>query len=264
MLPQFINSKYYKYWYILMYSFKQSNLALSKFLIFRIATVLQFCLTIYVWLLFKDDSNLVTYLFIGYIIRTLAVSSPTNYVASGIFSGSITNKLLVPTNYTLFLFIKEIGARLISNSVSALIVLTLLPFFFGKIILPSLTFLFLFPVILTVGFLVDFFFRYSVALSTFWLKDTIDYILDLISTLTNVLTGLYIPFQFLPSPLREILPFNPYAWMNYHPMQIYLGNYNSTQILLTLVGGLFWIIVLYFISQIVFKLGLKKYESEGL
>ena len=263
MLQQFKN-KYYKYWYILVYSFKQSNLALYKFLIFRIATVLQFCIIIYVWLLFKNDSNLITYLFIGYMIRTLAVTSPTNYVASGIFTGSITNRLLVPTNYTAFLFFKEIGARLISNSVSALIILLLLPFFFGRIILPSNIFVFLFPLILIIGFLIDFFFRYSIALTTFWLKDTIDYILDLISILTNILTGLYIPFQFLPSPLKDILPFNPYAWMSYHPMQIYLGNYNTTEILLTLLGGIGWIILLYFISQLVFKLGLKRYESEGL
>ena len=263
MLQQFKN-KYYKYWYILIYSFKQSNISLYKFLIFRIATVLQFGMTIYIWLLFKNDASIITLLFVGYIIQKLAYTNSTFYVASGIFTGKITNNLLVPTNYTVFLFFREVGSRVISNLLSAIIIILLFPFFANKIILPNILFLILCPLFLVIAFCIDFFVRYSIALTTFWLRDTIDYVLDLVATLINILTGLYIPFQFLPAPLKDILPFNPYAWMSFHPMQIYLGNYNTSQILLTLLGGVSWIIILYLISQQVFRLGLKRYESEGL
>ena len=263
MLQQFKN-KYYKYWYVIVYSFKQSNLALFKFFIYRVATVLQFCLTIYIWLLFKNDPSVITFLFVGFIIQKLTYTNSTNYVASGIFTGKISNNLLVPTNYTAFVFCREIGARLISNIVSALIIVLLFPFFSKYFVLPSTIFFLILPILLATAFCIDFFFRFSIAMGTFWLKDTIDYMLDLVATFVNILTGLYLPFQFLPSPIKEILPFNPYAWISYHPMQIYLGNYNTNQILLALFGGVVWIAILYFISQLVFKLGLKKYESEGL
>ena len=263
MLQQ-LKNKYYKYWYILVYSFKQSNIKIFSFFVFRLAVIIQFCLTIYVWLLFNNDSNLITYLLVGYIIQKLAWTNVTNYLARSIFTNTITNQLLLPINYTAYLFFRELGSRLIPNLFSALIICLLLPFFASHLTAPSGVFILIIPVLLILGFCIDFLASYSIAMTTFWLKDGFDSVAELVAAITNIFTGLYIPFQFLPSPLKNILPFNPYAWMNYHPMQIYLGNYSTNQILLTLLGGVGWIITLYFISQLVFKLGLKKYESEGL
>ena len=263
MLQQFKN-KYYKYWYILVYSFKQSNVSLSKFLIFRIASVLQFCLTIYVWLLFKSDKSIITYLFVGYIIQRLVWTDILYYLPRIIFNSEIKNILLLPTNFTLYLFVREIGSRVLPNLLTAAIMLLFIPFFQNQLLFPNHIFYFVIPLLLTIGFCTDFFFSLILGLLTFWFRDTIYSSMELFSTLTRILTGILIPFQFLPSPLKDILPFNPYAWMSFHPMQIYLGNYNSSQILLTLLGGVGWIVILYFISQFVFKLGLKRYESEGL
>jgi ABC-type uncharacterized transport system permease subunit len=50
----------------------------------------------------------------------------------------------------------------------------------------------------------------------------------------------------------------------HHPMQIYLGEYNSLDILLVFLGGIVWCLVLYFLAKFVFKLGLKRNESVGL
>jgi ABC-type uncharacterized transport system permease subunit len=47
-------------------------------------------------------------------------------------------------------------------------------------------------------------------------------------------------------------------------MQIYLGKYSPTETLMVVLGGIAWCLVLYFLANFVFKMGLKRNESVGL
>jgi ABC-2 type transport system permease protein len=60
------------------------------------------------------------------------------------------------------------------------------------------------------------------------------------------------------------LQFLPFAYTFYHPMQIYLGNYNFQETLSVFAGGIAWCIILYFLAKLVFKKGLKRNEAVGL
>ena len=79
----------------------------------------------------------------------------------------------------------------------------------------------------------------------------------------QVLAGSLIPFYLLSSNLQFLQYLSP-AFSFYHPMQIYLGKYDTNQTILVFLGGLAWCLVLYILAKIVFKLGLKRNESVGL
>ena len=266
MLDRVLNNpSWSKYFYIVNYSFRQINTKLTYFLFYQFSFISQFLFTIAIWVITRgQDKHLITYLFIGYVIQKLSWTNVSWPVVNGILNGKIINHLLYPTNYQNYIFAREIGTSSTSNFYSVIVLALFFPFFVNNLQPPSIIFCFLLPVFVSTAFLMSFLLQFTLSCITFWARENINPINSVLATIENVCVGLIIPFQFLPSPLKDILPFNPYAWMLYHPMQIYLGNYNTNQILLTLLGGVGWIITLYFISQLVFKLGLKKYESEGL
>ena len=79
----------------------------------------------------------------------------------------------------------------------------------------------------------------------------------------GILTGVIIPLDKLPF-YKEIIQFLPTTWSLHHPMQIYLGKYDTFQTFLVFLGGVSWCILLYFLAKFVFKMGLKRNESVGL
>jgi ABC-type uncharacterized transport system permease subunit len=76
------------------------------------------------------------------------------------------------------------------------------------------------------------------------------------------MSGFFVPFYLLSA--WSCLFYNPLAFTFYHPMQIYLGKYDTTQTIFVFLGGMAWCLILYFLAKIVFKMGLKRNESVGL
>jgi ABC-2 type transport system permease protein len=78
--------------------------------------------------------------------------------------------------------------------------------------------------------------------------------------LSELLSGGIVPLIGFLNFL-SILPFS--FWVH-HPMQIYLGNYSTLETFYVFAGGFGWCVILYFLAQFIFKLGLKRNEAVGL
>ena len=253
----------YKWWYLVLYSFKQSNIKLLSFAIVNFANVLDFSITIYLWLLIEPTTERISYFFVGFMLQRLVWSQYSAELALSITTGKIVNRLLTPVDNFKFWFFKELGSSIVGKTFSALLILTFLPVYINYLQLPSVVFIVLFPLSFIIGYFIDFCFSYILSGVAFWSEDYRP-ILLISTVLLKFLTGIAIPFSYLPSPIGNLLIFNPYSYINYHPMQIYLGKYSPLETFFVFLGGIAWCLAFYFLAKWVFKMGLKRNESVGL
>ena len=115
-----------------------------------------------------------------------------------------------------------------------------------------------------VGFVIRFLCAYLVGLSTFWTTQ----VYGQGNTYENIiplLIGLVYPYNLITIEwLKTALILSPWSFVVYHPMQIYFGNYSTSQIFGYLAYSLLWCFFLYFVATKVFLAGLKRNESVGL
>ena len=76
--------------------------------------------------------------------------------------------------------------------------------------------------------------------ATFWLKNTRDSdgIHQSISAIIWIFAGVIVPLSKMPQNLGNFLSTLPFSFQLHHPMQIYLGKYNQTEIVQTFAGGI--------------------------
>jgi ABC-2 type transport system permease protein len=117
---------------------------------------------------------------------------------------------------------------------------------------------------LGLAFILRFLLAYLVGVSTFW---TIEFegSANFYENILPILAGLVFPFNLIQgTTLHLIMTHLPWSFIVYHPVQIYLGKYTPLQSLQAFVIGLLWALFLFYFSNLIFKLGLKKNESVGL
>ena len=254
-----------KYQQIFKYAFLQTNSKISNYILYQLSYVLEFFVTIYIWKVNnQSNSEIITYLFFGYIIQRLVFTNVLNFLSVQIFNSKIVNLLLTPISLFKYLLVREVGSRLSINLMSAGIMFLFLPLFITNLTLPSINFVILMPLFLALGFIIDLLISIIFASLVFWLKDGFDPVYNFFTLGTKVLTGIYIPFNYFNPELSQFLVLNPYSFLVYHPMQIFLGKYSLHQQLLVVFGACAWVLVLYFLAKLVFKKGLRQFESNGL
>jgi ABC-2 type transport system permease protein len=108
----------------------------------------------------------------------------------------------------------------------------------------------------------QYFFNIILGYLAFWFTEVEGFVQSYIAV-SVFLAGNVIPLNIIPT-VGNYLVFLPFAFTFYHPMQIYLGKYDTNKTIYIFLGGLAWCIVLYFLAKIIFKMGLKRNESVGL
>jgi ABC-2 type transport system permease protein len=253
--------KNYKWFYLVKYWIK-SNLAYFWSEVFisinRTITLLG---TIIIFLyLGKSGEPILNYLLLGNLFFAITDPVLSWFVSSKIKDGKLTNYLIYPMKYTTFLFFLAV-ANCLYMSLTYLVSLIPIILIFHKN--TSLTGNFgLILLFIPIAFVIRFSLQILTGFSAFWFVEGSGSN-HLMQNLENLLSGSMFPLFILPSYFT-FLQFSPFAFTFYHPMQIYLGNYNSNQIFWSFFGGILWAIFLYFLAIFVFKMGLKRNESVGL
>jgi ABC-2 type transport system permease protein len=258
----------YKWWYVVWFSIIRENTGFRGFLIYQLSHIVRILSTLYIWYLANSDTLTFSYLLLGQIYRSVVDNIFYFRLSDLIYSGAISSDLLQPKPFLLTQFVKSIGARLMKNfyfvigsSVAMIIAAnTFVRISFG------FTNVNLLIAMIPISFVLNFIFGALVGSLAFWIKDRRDYegYRSSYEAIIFVITGSTIPLYKFPIEIYRVLEILPTAWIIHHPMQIYLGKYDSNQIILVFLGGLAWCVVLYILAKIMFKLGLKRNESVGL
>jgi ABC-2 type transport system permease protein len=259
-----ILGRYYKWWCLLSFSIKSGLTYLISDALWIFGKVSSLIAIIAVWVVTETQNGpeMINYLIVGNIIFSITVVTYAWPINFDIRDGTISSILIVPTNVFMRYFVLTIFPTLRLGLIGALVILPLV-FFFPEFVNFNANILLLIPFLFT-AYIIRFFLELMIGFSAFWLRDAYG-VIDSSIALQPLIAGSLIPFNLFGDTWWSlILQLNPLAFSFYHPMQIYLGNYNNQQILLTLLGCFSWCLVLYILTKVVFHLGMKKNESVGL
>jgi len=261
--------KNYKWWFVFVYRIKQRTVYQTNNSLFALGQLLVLTGTILTWFV-ATEADLseasfqarLTYFIIGTFFFNLILSWPS-FFGYDIKHGSHTKYLLYPQSPFKTIWATYFGIAIFQNFIVVLILTLSFPIWSNFVILSgNLWHLFFIVLMIPISHLILFFVELLIGLSAFWTTEIDGLVLNF-GFLSKLLSGQLFPLNLLlTNTMLNII--NPFAFTFYHPMQIYLGNYNTNQTLLVFAGGLAWCIILYFLAKLVFKLGLKRNESVGL
>jgi len=260
--------KNYKWWYIVWFSISRESVGFKGFLVYQFSNITRILTTVYIWYLANADSSTISYLLLGQIYKSIAENIYYFRLSDLIYSGAISSDLLNPKPFIFTQFVKSIGARIVKNFyfvLGAIIGVLIASFTFASVQL-SIENIYLLIIMIPISFFLNFILGALVGCIAFFVKDRRDYegYRNSYEAIIFAITGITIPLYKFPLWLFKSLELLPTAWIVHHPMQIYLGKYDTNQTILVFLGGLSWCLVLYILAKIVFKMGLKRNESVGL
>ncbi len=207
-------------------------------------------------------NEMVTYVCIGWISRSMYFSSIDEEIDELVRSGQISIFLLRPVHFHLMMICQAAGESLFrllffSTPILAAILLlypVMLPPSFGVFILFSFSTVFSFFIFAELNFIVG--------MLSFYLK-SIEGITRAKYFLTQLLSGLLLPLSFFPAWLRpaiEILPFKNIAFV---PLQMYLGKVAGMEILWLFISQTLWLFLLVVAGQLLWKKAVRRLTLQG-
>jgi ABC-2 type transport system permease protein len=186
-----------------------------------------------------------------------------NEVSREIKNGDFSSRLLKPVNIFQFFFTNEISWKIIRIIflVGAIFVLHII--FPGKI---SISFSDLLnPLVILssiIGLTLNYFSKMTLELISFWTTEVKNfrrsfYILE------GFFSGYFLPIDLMPKSLAWIASLLPYKYYYSFPAQIAMGRLTLPEILSQFLPEILWLIILWAVSRLLFKYGVKRYSAVG-
>ena len=209
-----------------------------------------------------DFSQLLTYVAIGWIIRSFYYNNIDQEMATQVLEGKLAMDLIKPVN-TQWMYI----AQALGESAFRLTMLT---------VPTAVVLLLVFPVRKPAGVENFLAFLFSVFLS-FFLVAGINFavgtfairlksILGLLRAkyfLLELFSGLLIPISFFPHIFQRIFAFMPFQYISYIPVLLYLGKISGIKILEALGLQIFWVAVLVVLGHAMWSQSSKEITIQG-
>jgi len=263
-----------KYTSIIKIAWQEQLTHRMDFLGWRITHIVNILSQVIIWtIIFKSNNyikgytyeEMITYIIIGWFFLFLS----NNYgiegrVARHIHRGELSNFITKPLSYLRFITTLSIGRISIAFGTSAIIQLILI-FLFRKIIIFNIDplVLLIISAMLIVAYFVKLFMDLLIGFLAFWTNEIVGLYSGL-RAIERILSGAMFPINLLPALFLNISIAFPFVYTFFVPVQLYLGKMSVSEGLKGIGVEIIWLIILYGIIKLVWKWGLKKYESVGI
>lgn len=179
-----------------------------------------------------------------------------------LWDGSISTELLRPVSFKGRMIAENIGDSLF-NLIFKLIPVLVIALFTTGVKAPAGIFHMVFFIIsATLGYGVLWTISFAVQMTAFWLMN-IWSLVTIKNVFINVLSGSMIPLWFMPDWMAGVFVFTPFSSIYFTPVQIYLGQLSTEEILLKCFIQIVWIAGIYFIGDILWHKGQEKIIVQG-
>ncbi|MFW9778106.1 MAG: ABC transporter permease [Candidatus Heimdallarchaeota archaeon] len=175
--------------------------------------------------------------------------------------GTMTIYLCRPVNYLSFRFAQILSRSLLSTAILLPVVLLLISVMELPIILDPLI-LVGFLISIGIGYILSFLCFALVGTSTFYIRQ-IWPIRAAFIAIMQILGGELLPVDLLPSVYQSFVRMLPFYLISFMPAQWVLGRITIEEFVISLIQGVFWILILVLVTKIVWSHALKKFESAG-
>jgi ABC-2 type transport system permease protein len=232
-----------------------------------------FLINLLLWFaIFKSNKNaqfgfslqeMISYFYIILIVDNLISSGIEWNIARDIKSGDLNQYLIKPISfikYRFFISLPKVFIFLIIGSIPIIA----LGFFLKNylVITFSLKNICYFTLSLIIGYTINFFLSFLLSLTSFFLNETGNLFVA-IDFLKGIVTGKIIPLSIIPKAIYSIIVFTPFQFIGYFSSIIMINRFTEFEIIKNIFISLIWIAILYILSVLLWKKGLKKYSSFG-
>lgn len=211
------------------------------------------------------QTDMIGYIFISFLTRTIGYSDGSYVVGEEIRDGSIAMRMIKPIRFDLAFLFQELGERTITT------VFVFIPLIAGvEIYKIAVTGVFafnpgnfmLYLLSLVLSYLICFYFNVCYGYSAFVLKNLwgSNFLKE---TIVGFLSGGVIPLSFFPAGIGEVLKLLPFASLTYTPVMIYIGMFSPSQIVRSFVMQIFWLCFFIVLQQIIWNAAVKRMSVQG-
>jgi ABC-2 type transport system permease protein len=209
--------------------------------------------------------DMTVYLFISFLTGYLTYSDGAYAVGEEIRDGSISMRMIKPVSFDMTFLFTELGQKLMVTGI-VLVPICICVEIYKLVVSGSLMFnpvnFLLFLISVTLAYLISFFFNVCYGFLAFFLKNLWGSNI-LKEVIVDFLSGATIPLAFLPQALGNVLMFLPFASLSYTPVMIYMGVYSYQKSLTLIAVQLFWVIVFWGLSKLIWRSAVKRLCVQG-
>lgn len=236
-----------------------------KLLFYALTGIIQFIVYFFLWkTIFLSAHNyngftlesVITYFVLSFVIQSILPKWIAMEIGWSVKKGEISTKLLKPICFKKYFLFYSLGDVIFTFIfMGAPIILT--SFFSNAIV--SCNNAILFMITLIISYLITFYLYYIIGLLSFWFINiwgifiTFDFIYLFLS-------GAYLPIAFMPDTMKIIIGVLPFKYIVDFPISIWI---NNTVDIKSLCIQFLWLLILFLISEIMYKKAINKLEVLG-
>ena len=209
-----------------------------------------------------DFSNILTYIAVGWIIRSFYFNNVDQDMANQVIEGKLAMDLIKPVNIQYMYVAQAFGESLFRAGMlslpTALLLMLIYPLRRPASLHHFLAFL--------ASVLLSFFIVAAINFAVGTLAVRLKSILGLLRAkyfLLELFSGLLLPIIFFPEVLQKVFRFLPFQYISYIPVSLYLGKINGGAIAGSLALQLGWVVVLFIIGAAMWKWSSRKITIQG-
>lgn len=247
----------------------------ANFYVYILGDLFQTVVLIYIWFAIYASSTqdvirgftfteMVSYVVIS-TLTSMLISNEVHWdISHDVQSGNIAMHLIKPLNYQVLKLFSALGSIVI-NFIFLFFPLWLIYGVYNFIHLGNLpSLLTLLPYILSVvlSMFILFYINYLFGLAAFFVEYVFGFIFAK-EAVMRLLSGQLIPLSFFPNSVLTVFKYLPFAGLVYTPTMIYLGKYTSNTLWFHLGIQFAWVLLLMFITRMIWKKAVKRLTIMG-
>ena len=205
--------------------------------------------------------SMIAYYALNMIVGFFVWSNVDEWLENDVVYGHLVIRLLKPFNFIFFYFFQLLGISSLSIFLEMVPLFLIAIFIFGVKIAPLFYFL-AFIVSIILALLISFFISYFVGLLAFWFNK-ISGIRRVKRVFVVFLSGGMIPLTFFPDFIQSIFKYLPFEYIRFVPINIYLETYRYIETLKLIGIQVLWILLLYFIVNLMWSKAFRKFAGAG-
>lgn len=208
-----------------------------------------------------NQENTLKYIIVATIISTFIECNIIEWINTQIQTGNIAMELIRPIDFKKMVFSRHLGDSLVKIVFYCIPLIVIVGVVMHKPLLCHTQIIYgLLSIIL--AYCIQFLYSLIIGLLAFWLIVTWPLNM-LLNAIYKLLSGSWIPITMFPELLYKINLFLPFRAIYAIPVTIMTNQMETNTILKSIIIQLIWIIFLYVITEIVWKVGKRKLIIQG-
>ncbi len=207
--------------------------------------------------------RLLAYIFLSMIIGQLKSSWVTSHeMIMQIRQGFMNQYIVKPISFFSYHLMNFIGTNILYYIPYSILIISS-PYFFKDIVFINFMQIPLFVFALIISIYLSYSIYFFMVCFAFWFGE-VRALLAAYNISMFVLAGQIIPLDFFPESYNQIINFTPIPYLIQFPVNIAMqSDFNFNEILTLFLIGLIWCFIMRFMSGILYKIGIRRYEAYG-